>query len=305
MFSGGVKQTQKVKQFLGNRKIKHTGHVGPITAIAASSDGQFIATGGVDKSIHIWSVSENKHLHAFVQHRDTVSSLAFRQGQNQLYSSSHDRTIKLWNVDEMAYIETLFGHQDRVMAIDTLTRERCVTCGARDRTVRLWKIVEESQLVFRGGGSGEYGDDTIKLEGAGKQLLKAKDAKNATPLNENKKKKIAGAFGGSIDCVAMIDEEYFLSGSDSGAISLWNMNRKKPIYTRLRAHGKETKTVAIEQLEGAVPTKAGTVVDSELGCNWVVSLAAVPYTDMFASGKPRSLCSKSVILTSVSLFRLC
>ncbi len=107
-----------------------------------------------------------------------------------------DRTIKLWNVDELAYIETLFGHQDNITAIDTLQRERCVTSGARDRTVRMWKILEESQLVYRAGSGNNTGEE---VEGSFK-----KDTKKARP------------YGGSLDAVALIDEDHFVSGSDSG-----------------------------------------------------------------------------------------
>ncbi len=35
------------------------------------------------------------------------------------------------------------------------------------------------------------------------------------------------AHDGSIDRVAMIDHELFVTGSDSGSISLWSIQRKK------------------------------------------------------------------------------
>ena len=68
-----------------------------------------------------------------------------------------------------------------------------------------------------------------------------------------------GSTGGSMDVVALVDEEVFLSGGDNGSLSLWNMNRKKPLYTKANAH------------ENGV-------------CNWITALQAVPYSDVFASG---------------------
>ncbi|KAI9267378.1 WD40-repeat-containing domain protein [Sporodiniella umbellata] len=130
-----VKANKKLHTFIGGRKgVKnYNGHTDHILCLAISHDGKYLASGGRDKIINIWS------------------GLAFRKGSNQLYSASHDRTIKVWNIDEKSYIETLFGHQDQITDIDTLGRERCVSTGGRDKTARLWKIVEESQLVFRGG----------------------------------------------------------------------------------------------------------------------------------------------------------
>jgi hypothetical protein len=76
---------------------------------------------------------------AFNGHRGAVTGLAFRQGTQQLMSSSLDRTIKLWSVEDRSYIDTLYGHQSDVIAIDCLRQERILTAG-RDRTLRLWKV---------------------------------------------------------------------------------------------------------------------------------------------------------------------
>lgn len=208
-YTGDAKTFKKLHTFLGGRKgVKnYTGHTDNVLCLAISHDGQYLASGGKDKIINIWSVKENKHIVKFTQHRDAISvsesnqnhrclifnsllsfqGLAFRKGSNQLYSASYDRTIKLWNVDERAYIETLFGHQDQITDIDTLGRERCVSTGGRDKTARLWKIVEESQLVFRGG---------------------------ITTKDENRSGNLF--VEGSIDCITQIDESMFITGGDSG-----------------------------------------------------------------------------------------
>jgi len=171
------------------------GHAGPILCVAASQDGKFVATGGQDTRIVVWDTDPLKALKVFKFHRGAVTGLTFRRGTNQLYSCSTDRSVKLWSLDELAYVETLFGHQDEVVGITALAGERCVTVGARDRTARLWKIVEETQLVFRGGGGG-----------GGTESRKSRKNKDGCKRYEE----------GTIDCVAMIDEEHFVTGSDNG-----------------------------------------------------------------------------------------
>eukprot|EP00249_Psilotum_nudum_P017521 c26370_g1_i1 orf=79-1659(+) len=123
--------------------IKHT------LALAVTSDGRYLATGGLDQMIHLWDTRTREHLQAFPGHRDAVSCLTFRQGTQQLMSGSFDRSIKLWSVEDRTYIDTLYGHQSEVLVVDCLRQERVLSAG-RDRTLRLWKIPDETQLVFRG-----------------------------------------------------------------------------------------------------------------------------------------------------------
>lgn len=124
-------------------------HTDRILAVAASPDGKYVATGGADHRLIIYSAHDLKPIKVWTHHRDAVTGLVFRRGTNQLYSCSKDRTVKVWSLDEMAYVESLFGHQDEILDVDALAQERCVSVGARDRTARLWKVAEETQLVFR------------------------------------------------------------------------------------------------------------------------------------------------------------
>ncbi|KAL8730424.1 MAG: hypothetical protein Q9166_004062 [cf. Caloplaca sp. 2 TL-2023] len=246
-----------------NPKYQH--HTAPILTVAASPNGKYIATGGADKRLIIWSAADLKPLRIFTQHRDAVTSLAFRRGTNQLYSSSKDRTIKAWSLDVLGYMETLFGHQDEVVDIAALAMERCVSVGARDRTARLWKVVEESQLVFRGGGSSE------KRKSNPKEILVTGEP--TTPRTSFAE--------GSIDRVAMIDEETFVTGSDNGGISLWSLHKKKPVFTLPVSHGLDP---ALKPEEASAEEVPDPKVPAEPQPRWITALATVPYSDLILSG---------------------
>ena len=250
------------------------GHIDQILTVAASSDGQFVVTGGRDGRIVVWDAADLKPLRVFTNHREAVTALALRRGTNQLYSGSKDRTIKLWSLNELAYVETLFGHQDEVVDIAALAHERCVSVGARDRTARLWKVVEESQLVFRGGagrtgenrGVGHHHrrDDLLRREGRGGRSDYAE---------------------GSMDRIALIDEETFVTGSDNGSLSLWNTQKKKAVFTMPLAHGVdpplEPHEASAEQ--DAVLQHHATVLGPPLP-RWITALVALPYSDLVLSG---------------------
>lgn len=259
------KKPQRVASSRGDtRKTKDKtwqGHTGPILKVAASQDGKFVVTAGADRRMVVHDAETLKPLRAFHQHRDAVTGLAFRRGTNQLYSCSKDRTVKVWSLNELAYVETLFGHQDHVVDIDALAHERCISVGARDRTARLWKVAEETQLVFRGGGPGSS------------ERKKDKAALAIDPRSN--------AHEGSMDRIAMLDEELFVTGSDNGSIALWSIQKKKPLFTLPRAHGVEP-ALALDKASGEKDPDPSVIPPPQP--RWITALRAIPYSDIILSG---------------------
>ncbi|KAF8153274.1 Rnu3ip2 protein [Crassisporium funariophilum] len=251
------------------------GHTDEILSLALSGDGKLLASAGRDRRLCVWDTEKGEWVKSFsghLGHKDVISTVAFRKGTNQLYSGSFDRTVKVYDLSPsvMGYVETLFGHQDHVLGLDALRGETCVSVGGRDKTVRYWKIVDETQLVFRGGGrsrvrevleGGLRGDDEgDDVDADGMELIpKAKD-------REREKKFVEG----SIECLAMIDDTTFLSGGDSGSICLWNSLKKKPIFTQALAHGFNE---VLSESEGIIQTP-----------RWITALASLRYSDLIVSG---------------------
>lgn len=244
------------------------GHVAQILCVAASSTGKFVASGGADRRLVIWNASDLSPLKVFYQHRDAVTGVAFRRNTNQLYSCSSDRTIKVWSLDELAYVETLFGHQDTVVDVATLALERCVTVGARDRTARLWKVIEESQLLFRGGGAPKIAE-------------RRNGESNHTSVSKIPETVAYDFEEGSLDCIALIDEETFVTGSDNGALSLWNIHKKKPVYVIPAAHGFDSPLHPLQAFaeENPAAKSPGPPLP-----RWITALASLPFTDIVVSG---------------------
>ena len=245
-------------------------HTGAILCIAASPTGQFVATGGADRKLIIWSAADLKPLRLFTQHRDAITGLAFRHSTNQLYSASKDRTIKTWSLNELAYVETLFGHQDEVLDVCAGMGERCVSVGGRDRTGRVWKVAEETQLVFRGGGMG-------------RGEKKGRKARNDGGVEEEEgEQTVSKSYAeGSIDRVALVDEDTFVTGSDNGSISLWSVHKKKPVFTVPLAHGLDA---ALKPEEASAEADAVKRRVPERNPRWITALATVPNSDLVVSG---------------------
>lgn len=228
---------KKVEKGKGKSKAEEVGgHTDEVLGLAVSFDGKVLASAGKDKVIGVWDVEGEggKWLRGLGGHKDKVAvrcflfdlrrrqssrsslqSIAFRQGTLQLYSSSFDRTIKLFDLSTLSYIETLFGHQDCIQHVSALRAEVAVSAGGRDKTIRFWKVAEESQLVFRGGVASRIRnvlDGAMEDDGVVEEEQTGKRKRG--PRGEVK------YVEGSVDCVAMVDDTTFLSGGDSGCVSV-------------------------------------------------------------------------------------
>ncbi|KAI8453918.1 WD40-repeat-containing domain protein [Phakopsora pachyrhizi] len=258
-------QSSQHKTLSNATEGEQKGHVGEILTIDITEDEKILASAGKDKLIGVWDLvnDSNEWKVGLRGHKDTIASISFRIGTSTLYSSSFDRMIKVFNLDSLTYSETLFGHQDKIHSISSLKNEVVVSAGGRDRTCRYWKIIDESQLVFRGGGISKVRD---LIDGVGFDPDEDRSNVEAT------KKDDKPFAEGSIDCVCMVDDRLFLSGGDSGSISLWTTSKKKAIFTHSLAHGVERVAV--------------TGTTNEIVCQprWITSLYCIPYSDTFMSG---------------------
>ena len=77
------------------------GHTGKVSAAAISSDGQFLASGGVDRTIRLLRVATGREVVRWEAHEDWVTALAFSPDNQYLISGSADGVLRLWNVSRI------------------------------------------------------------------------------------------------------------------------------------------------------------------------------------------------------------
>lgn len=73
-------------------------HAGGAYCVSLSPDGQYLASGGVDKLVKIWKPASKALVKSFKGHTGSVTSVAYSPNGTQLVSGSSDGTVKIWDV---------------------------------------------------------------------------------------------------------------------------------------------------------------------------------------------------------------
>ncbi len=138
------------------------GHTDVIWDVSFSPENDLIASGGVDKTIKLWT-SDGKLLRTLRSHQDSITSLQFSPDGTRLASSSHDKTIKIWKLNPVQNHRrgtanlwllthhqeektnpiiplTLKGHRGSVYSIAFSPSGTMIASASEDKTVKFWNL---------------------------------------------------------------------------------------------------------------------------------------------------------------------
>ncbi|KAK3844263.1 MAG: WD40-repeat-containing domain protein [Linnemannia gamsii] len=132
-----------------------TGHNQKVSTCAFSSDGQWLASAGVDRKVLIWSVA-TKELKCTIDgpegHGGLVTNARFCSDDRLILgTTSQDSTVKIWDLSPLAQgtsstvqrINVLMGHKMHVTAVDfcpMVGSNQCVSCDF-DGELRIWNYI--------------------------------------------------------------------------------------------------------------------------------------------------------------------
>lgn len=77
-----------------------TGHSQPVTCMAASADGRWVASGSKDRSVRLWKLPGGTPI-ALSGHTDAVTALSFHHASKWLISAALDGTVRLWDLRKL------------------------------------------------------------------------------------------------------------------------------------------------------------------------------------------------------------
>ncbi len=76
--------------------VKFSGHAGNVLCIAFSPDGRLLASGGVDKTVRIWSTEDSSLLETYTEHTQPVRSVLFSADGRSLFTADASGLLLHW-----------------------------------------------------------------------------------------------------------------------------------------------------------------------------------------------------------------
>jgi serine/threonine protein kinase/WD40 repeat protein len=97
-------------------------HFSGVTCMAATSDGQLLASADFDGLVKLWNPAEKKELAQFPGHDSTVSAMIFSPGEEYLVTGGKDGRILVWDTHPSPLPEGVVDQQYDVVKLLTVGR---------------------------------------------------------------------------------------------------------------------------------------------------------------------------------------
>ncbi|WP_314175708.1 WD40 domain-containing protein [Streptomyces winkii] len=141
------------------------GHENPLTRLAISPDGTWLATGSADATVRIWDVASGEMLHALLGHESPVLAVAISPDGTWLATSAHQDAVRIWDSATGREIRVLTDREILVESVAISPDGTWLATGSRDGTVRIWDVASGEMLHALLGHEGSVGSVAISPDG--------------------------------------------------------------------------------------------------------------------------------------------
>lgn len=112
---------------------------GPVSAIAWSPNGKYIATGGWDHTVQVWDAkSGDTPMETYTGHSELVDTLAWSPDGKYIASGSWDHTVQVWNASTGQHILTHIEGNEFVNTLAWSPDGQEIASGGSDTKVQIW-----------------------------------------------------------------------------------------------------------------------------------------------------------------------
>ncbi len=127
---------------MGSTLLTYRGHTDAVYTVAWSPNGQYMASGSADSTVHVWNSSTGETLYIYHGHAglfNSVFAVGWASNGSRIASGGGDKTVQVWEAATGNQVFTYRGHTARVLTLAWSPDARYIASGGGDKTVQVWE----------------------------------------------------------------------------------------------------------------------------------------------------------------------
>jgi WD40 repeat protein len=121
-----------------------------VYSMAGSPDGEWLATGGSDRTIRLWDAATGVERQTIRSHEVVEYAMAFSPDSRSLASAGSDKGVRLWEVPTGRQLGVFHGHTTFVQAVAFSPDGRELASVSKDGMLKLWDRRTSLPVVIEG-----------------------------------------------------------------------------------------------------------------------------------------------------------
>ncbi|KAG5517874.1 hypothetical protein PMAC_000328 [Pneumocystis sp. 'macacae'] len=242
------------------------GHRDIVICLAASKNGQWLASGSKDNEARLWKFniesSSFVNVATFTGHTDSIGCIALSSIKkstvpNFLLTGSHDQTIKLWNLlnIEESYVKSIYtrkAHEKDINALDISYDDKIFVSASQDKVCKVWDLSSGKVLgVLKGHKRGIWSVkisdyEKIAITGSSDKLIKLWNLIDYSCL-----KTFEGHTNSILKVLFISSGQQIISSGSDGLVKLWTIKTSECVTT-LDNHTDRVWSLCISMSENII-----------------------------------------------------
>jgi WD40 repeat protein/serine/threonine protein kinase len=182
---------------------------------------------------------------AHIEHRGTISSLAFSPDGRTLATASMDHSVRLWDFEKRIPLAAIQGHLSEVFALAFTPDGQSIVTGAKDGDLKLWPVRsrQSNDILITARHPQAFARDGRTLaamtrDGSSMVFINAATGETEKQFDLDRRR---GRFGfGPPPSISLSDDlRTMAQASDEGIVRLWETTTRETSTLRVAEGGVE------------------------------------------------------------------